>query len=257
MSQVTSRGWRSRSAAEPRPEPLGRAGGEVLDEDVGARQQPLEQRQVVGALDVERERFLAAVDPDEVGRLAVHRAVVAAGEVALVALDLDDARAGVGEAAAAVGGGDGLLERDHQHALEGALARRVPGGRRGGAWRSPGLPDRRHCGDGPAARRNCFCAKPALQRRQGARCGALNAALPTLELPAAAPVATVRPQPSTHSETNRHGPLPTAHLPRADRARRRRWPPRRRWPRTARSRSTPSARRAASCASSASTARRR
>ena len=95
---------------------LGGAGGEVLDEDVGTCQQALQQRQVVGALEVQRDRLLATVDPHPVGGLPVHGAVVTAREVAFRALDLDHARPSVGQAAAAVGRGHGLLQRHHQHA---------------------------------------------------------------------------------------------------------------------------------------------
>ena len=54
---------------------------------------------ILVVLEVEDERFLAAVEPHEIGALAVHVSVVAAGEIALRAFDLDDAGARVGEAA--------------------------------------------------------------------------------------------------------------------------------------------------------------
>jgi hypothetical protein len=50
----------------------------------------------------------------------VHGTVVAAGEVALAALDLDHARPGVGQSAAAVGRRHRLLQRHHQQALQWA-----------------------------------------------------------------------------------------------------------------------------------------
>ena len=60
----------------------GGAGGEVLDEDVGAGEHGFEQRAVGGVLEVERGAFLAAVEPGEIGRGAVDGGVVMAGGVA-------------------------------------------------------------------------------------------------------------------------------------------------------------------------------
>ena len=51
----------------------------------------------------------------------MHGAVVATGEIALGAFDLDHARTGVGQAAAAVGRGHSLFKRHHQKAMEGAF----------------------------------------------------------------------------------------------------------------------------------------
>ena len=95
-------------------QPLGRAGREVLHEDVGPVQQGGQRRLAVGALHVELHRFLAPVQPHEVARLAEHGPVVAAGEVAGARpLDLDDPGAEVGELPGGEGHRDGLLQRDH------------------------------------------------------------------------------------------------------------------------------------------------
>ena len=100
-------------------ETLGGAGREVLNEHVGTGQEALHARAIALLAQVEGDRLLAAVDPDEVGGLAVHRVVVVAGEIAIAPLDLDDARAGIGQAAAAVGRGHRVLERDDQYAVQG------------------------------------------------------------------------------------------------------------------------------------------
>ena len=95
------------------PQPLGRAGREVLHEDVGPGQQGGQRRLAVGAFHVELDRFLAPVQPDEVARLAEHGPVVAAGEVAGAGpLDLDDPGAEVGELPGGERRRDGLLQRD-------------------------------------------------------------------------------------------------------------------------------------------------
>ena len=68
---------------------------------------------------VEDDRFLAAVEPDEIGALAARQPVVAAREIALGALDLDHACAGIREPAGAGRRRDRLLERDDEETFEG------------------------------------------------------------------------------------------------------------------------------------------
>ena len=77
------------------------------------------QRLVGGLVEIEHDRFLAAIEPDEIAALAVREIVVAAGEVAFRPLDLDDARAGIGEPARAHRRRDRLFERDDEQAGEG------------------------------------------------------------------------------------------------------------------------------------------
>src|SRR6185369_10716914 len=91
---------------------------EVLDENVGLGEHGLEHRLVSRFGEVEHHRLFAAIEPDEIGALAVHQAVITAGEVAFRPLDLDHARAGVGELAGAVRRGDGLLDRNDEEAFE-------------------------------------------------------------------------------------------------------------------------------------------
>ena len=62
---------------------------------------------------IEHDRALAVVQPDEVGTLAGNRRVVVTGKVALRTLDLDHFRSGVGEAPTAQGSSDRLLHGDH------------------------------------------------------------------------------------------------------------------------------------------------
>jgi hypothetical protein len=92
------------------------AGLEVLHEHVGLREQGGEHRLVLAAREVEGERLLAAVEPDEIRALASRQFVVAAGEIALRPLDLDHARAGIREAAAAHRRRHRLLQRHDQEA---------------------------------------------------------------------------------------------------------------------------------------------
>jgi hypothetical protein len=76
-------------------------------------------RFVLGLGEIEHDRFLAAVEPNEIAALAVHEVVVAAREVALRPLDLDHARPGIGEATRTHRRGDGLFERNDEEAGEG------------------------------------------------------------------------------------------------------------------------------------------
>ena len=74
-----------------------------------------------GLLQVQRQAFLGAVGPDEVRGQAAHALVVAAREVAAArALDLDHARAQVGQLARGERRGDGVFERDDGDALAAA-----------------------------------------------------------------------------------------------------------------------------------------
>lgn len=91
---------------------------QVLQEDVGLRDQSLELGLVGVYAQVERDRLFAPVDPDKVRRLAVHRAVVAAREVAFGTFDLDHPSPGVSESARAKRRGDRLLQRQDQQAVE-------------------------------------------------------------------------------------------------------------------------------------------
>ncbi len=49
-----------------------RAGLQVLHEHVGLREHGFEQRLVLGLAEIEHHRLLAAIEPDEIGALAVH-----------------------------------------------------------------------------------------------------------------------------------------------------------------------------------------
>ena len=95
-----------------------RAGLEVLQQHVGLGDDRLEQALVLGLAEVGDDELLAPVEPGEVRALAVHEAVVVAGEVALGALELDDAGARVRQPAAGHGRGDGLIEREDERAGE-------------------------------------------------------------------------------------------------------------------------------------------
>ena len=101
------------------PQPLHRAGTEVLDQHVGAIEQPLEDRRARRLLQVERQALLVAVDAEEVRALAADerrtpraRVVAAAG-----LLDLDDARAHVGEQHRAVRPGQHARQIDDEQAV--------------------------------------------------------------------------------------------------------------------------------------------
>src|SRR5581483_7515161 len=83
---------------------------------------------VAGArmLDVQRQALLPAVHPDEVRRQAFHGRVVApCGVAGPGALDLDDARAEVGELARRERPGDHLLQRDDRDAVEWSHSKRT------------------------------------------------------------------------------------------------------------------------------------
>jgi hypothetical protein len=89
---------RAAQRAGGQAEPVGGAGREVLHEDVGAPQQPVQERDVVRILQVDLEGLLGPVEPHEVAGLPVHRLVVPPREVSGTrSLHLDHPGAEVGE----------------------------------------------------------------------------------------------------------------------------------------------------------------
>lgn len=101
-------------------EAVGGARGQVLHEDVGAGEEFLQDLPALGRLEVEADRLLGAVEPDEVTGLAVDSRVVPPGEVAAAgALDLDHPRAQVGQLPGRVRRRHRLLDADHRHTGEG------------------------------------------------------------------------------------------------------------------------------------------
>src|SRR5688500_12763306 len=81
-------------------ETFGRAGCEVLHEDVGTSHEATDDTASLVRLEVDGDRLLAPVEPDEVRSGAVDDVVVPAGEVTAVdALHLDHPGAEVGEVA--------------------------------------------------------------------------------------------------------------------------------------------------------------
>ena len=96
-----------------------RARLEILDQHVGFRDQVFQRGAAIGLREIDDARVLAAVEPDEIARLAFRGGVVTAREIALRAFDLDDMRAGVGKARRAERRGDGLLDGDDGETFKG------------------------------------------------------------------------------------------------------------------------------------------
>jgi len=97
-------------ALEREAELVHRAGLEVLQENVRARDQLFEGLAALLGREIDHHRILAAVEPDEIAALALGSRVIAAGEIALRPFDLDDMRAGIGQARAAERRGDRLFD---------------------------------------------------------------------------------------------------------------------------------------------------
>ena len=104
---------RGRRSSAPRPSRSAAPGARFCTKTSARPSSAAEHRAVAGLLEVELDALLAAVQPDEVAGLAVHGPVVAAGEVAGAGpLDLDHARAEVGELAGGERRGHRLLQGD-------------------------------------------------------------------------------------------------------------------------------------------------
>ena len=103
----------------PQTQTVCRPGGEILDEDVGTVDQTAHDRTALRGLEVDRDRLLAAVEPDEMRPGAVHDVVVTAREVAAVdAFHLDHPRAEVGEIAGGQRRCNRLLDGDDGESLQ-------------------------------------------------------------------------------------------------------------------------------------------
>jgi hypothetical protein len=101
----------------------GHTGREVLDDDVGCPRQVEHDRARLRAGEVERNALLAGIAADEVGTLVVAVVFELVGPAAhFVAaaglLDLDDARAQVGEQARAVRAGEDARQVEDDEAIE-------------------------------------------------------------------------------------------------------------------------------------------
>ena len=105
-------------------EPLHHARTEVLDEHVGALEQPLEHAAVGRGVEIEREALLAAVERDEVGgRVADEGADPARVVAAAGRLDLDHARTQIGEHLGAERTGEHARQIDDEDPGERARGR--------------------------------------------------------------------------------------------------------------------------------------
>ena len=106
---------------EAQPESCSRARRKVLDQHVRFLEQLLQHLLRLRMLDVKAQAFLGAVGPHEVRGHAVDPLVVSAREVAGAGpLDLDHARAKVGELAGAEGSSDRMFQRNDRNAVQGA-----------------------------------------------------------------------------------------------------------------------------------------
>src|SRR5215208_7997924 len=96
--------------------------GEILDEDVGPSHEAMQDLFGLVLPQIQGQRLLGAVEPDEVAGHAHDRFVVTPGEVPYAGtLDLYNSRAEIGELAGGEGGGDRLLQGDDGHTFEGEV----------------------------------------------------------------------------------------------------------------------------------------
>jgi hypothetical protein len=100
------------------PQPLGRPGREVLHEDIRLRRQALHDRASLARLQVDGDRFLAPVEPDEMRARAVDHVVVATREIAPVdPLHLDHPGAEVRQVPGRQRSGHRLFDRHDGNAI--------------------------------------------------------------------------------------------------------------------------------------------
>ena len=80
---------------QPKPHPLDSAGGKILDEHIGAGDHRSEDGLVLVLPQVQTDRFLAAVEPDEIGTVAIDQRIIPPRKIPLGTLNLDHPRAGI------------------------------------------------------------------------------------------------------------------------------------------------------------------
>src|SRR4029077_12490140 len=109
-----------------------RAWRQVLHKHIGARDQARHDLPRLGALEIERDRLLRPVEPDEMAGEAANGRVVAAREIARArALALDHARAELSELPGCERHGHGLFDGDYgdsvkwQHAVRRTIAQQL------------------------------------------------------------------------------------------------------------------------------------
>ena len=100
--------------SDPKPQPFQRAGRQVLDEYIGLRKHAPQQGPIVLRFEIKAGRFLAAIDPDEVGARALDEIVISPREITFRTLHLDHACPGISQLARCVGSSDSMLHRDNK-----------------------------------------------------------------------------------------------------------------------------------------------
>mmetsp|Transcript_30093 Transcript_30093/g.65029 ORF Transcript_30093/g.65029 Transcript_30093/m.65029 type:complete len:221 (-) Transcript_30093:120-782(-) len=98
----------------------------ILHPNVGLAQDSVKEGLVVRALKVQRKRFLATINVDEIGRLSIGELVVSSSKVplAVITFNLDDASASICKPGGAERCCNGLLKGDDQDALKRSTLRR-------------------------------------------------------------------------------------------------------------------------------------
>src|SRR5262249_29836769 len=94
------------------------SGFKVLHKHIGLRQHGLEQRLVLGFAEIEHNRLLAAIEPDEIGAFAMDNMIVIAREIALGPFDLDHSRARIGKTASTLRRRHRLFYRNNEEPFE-------------------------------------------------------------------------------------------------------------------------------------------
>ncbi len=104
-------------------EAIHHAGPKILHDDIGLRDQPVNELDRIGALQVQREASLARIELTEIGAVSVAQGGAQPHVVAFRRLDLDDLGADIGKQSRTIGAGQHDREIEHAHAFE----RRRPG----------------------------------------------------------------------------------------------------------------------------------
>ena len=94
------------------------AGRQILNEDIGLGDHAAQDGLVALLRQIETDRLLAAIEPDEISALSVDVVIVATGEITLRPFHLDHPRAGICQFFRCIGRRHRLFNGHHQNAVE-------------------------------------------------------------------------------------------------------------------------------------------
>ena len=95
-----------------------RTGHEILDKHISLTDHIQQQAAVSCVFEIEADRFLTAIKPDEIGAHPLCISIIEAGEIAFRSFNLDHPRAGIGKFHRSIGRCHGLFHRNNENTFK-------------------------------------------------------------------------------------------------------------------------------------------